>query len=88
MPGFGMPRDDDPDRERGLYDKFIVERTDVRASERHRDCFFFVLDVNHDALAVPALEAYIRACRENGYHVLAADLQRKLDETVGDTAGV
>jgi len=80
MVATGMPRPDDPDRERGLYSKFLVERMDVEAAQRHRDCDFFVLDLNHDALAIPALEAYVKAARENGYHKLAADLQKKIDK--------
>ena len=83
MAATGMPRPNDPDRERGLYDKFMVERMDVEAAERHRDCEYFVLDLNHDALALPALQAYIAAAREHGYHRLAADLQKKLDEAQG-----
>lgn len=83
MTTIGMPREDDPDRERGLYQKFMVERMNVEAAERHKDCDFFVLDLQHDALALPAMEAYIKACREHGYHKLAADLQQKIDDVQG-----
>jgi hypothetical protein len=80
MAATGMPGPpDDPDRERGLYNKFIVERTDMQAAERHRDCEYFVLDLHHDALAIPAVEAYIVAARESGYHKLASDLERKIE---------
>lgn len=55
----------------------------VEAAERHRDCEYFVLDLHHDMLAIPALEAYIKAAREHGYHRLAADLQKKIDDVQG-----
>lgn len=83
MTATGRPRDDDPDRERGLYNKFLVERMDVEAAQRHRDCEYFVLDLYHDALAIPALRAYVTAAREAGYHRLAYDLSNKLDGLTG-----
>jgi hypothetical protein len=63
------------DQERGVYSKFIVQRTD--GSLKHQDCTYFVLDVNHDMFAVPALAAYAKACREE-YPKLADDIELAL----------
>jgi hypothetical protein len=48
---------------RGLYDKYRVERVDGRDGEgdRHFDCEYFVLDLTHDAAAIPAIVAYADA---------------------------
>lgn len=64
---------------RGLYDKFLVMRTDGKSSpgEKHADCEYFVLDLDHDPHARAALQAYESSCR-NAYPVLAADLVNKL----------
>jgi len=71
------PRVDDPDKSRGLIeDKFIVKRTDPKSREKHKDCEFFVLDVNHDAYAKAALEAYADAC-EVDYPLLASDIRSR-----------
>lgn len=68
-----------PDKDKGLYQKFYVERTDGRnrAGEKHHGCEYFVLDLNHDPLAIPALEAYEKAARVAGYYALAEDLRFK-----------
>lgn len=63
------------DQERGVYSKFVVQRTD--GSLKHQDCCYFVLDLNHDPFAVPALEAYAKACREL-YPKLADDIELAL----------
>jgi len=69
----GRPRASDPDMNRGLYRKFQVTRYDP--ANKHAHCFYFVLDVDHDVLAIPAMEAYIVAADEAGYKHLAADLR-------------
>lgn len=70
------PRKDDPDINRGLYEKFHVERVDsADAQRRHADCEYFVLDLTHDALAWIALAAYEEAARMTGYVALAGDLR-------------
>ena len=63
------------DRTRGLYDKFFVSRTDgtSRVGGKHNKCRYFVLDLDHDPHAMPALAAYADACRET-HPLLAADL--------------
>lgn len=66
---------DPSDAERGLYEKFRVTRLDD--SPRHDGCDYFVLDLNHDPHAIPALEAYAESCRES-FPVLAEDLDRQL----------
>ena len=61
------------DKSRGLYLKYYVER--VKDPERkHAACFFFVLDLDHDPFALPALETYAENC-EAEYPQLAADLR-------------
>ncbi len=75
------PREDDPDRKRGLYGKFRVER--VNQSDKHGDqCFYFVLDLTHDAYAEAAVLAYAAACQED-YPLLARDLRKALLEKIG-----
>ena len=60
------------DRHLGLYHKFHVTRHDPTG--KHANCFYFVLDVDHDQFSVQALEAYAKAC-EKEFPKLAADLQ-------------
>ena len=62
----------DPDRDRGLYGKYEVKRLGGTPG-KHADCFYYVLDLEHDRFAVPALRAYAEACREE-YPQLAEDL--------------
>jgi hypothetical protein len=67
------------DKEKGLYGKYFVERKeDVKG--KHRDCEFFVLDLNHDVFAPAALEAYATACHKK-YPKLAGDLLVKALES-------
>jgi hypothetical protein len=66
------------DEERGLYQKYRVERIND-AEGKHDDCFFFVLDVHHDPFAMPALLEYIKLCRGK-YPLLANDLLHALRE--------
>ena len=66
------------DKERGLYDKFRVERTDgsSKAGNKHYGCEYFVLDLTHDPHALPALAAYSVSCADE-YPQLSADLKLK-----------
>lgn len=66
----------DADKDRGLYEKFRVERTDGRSApgEKHADCEYFVLDLTHDPHALPALEAYAKSCA-NTHLVLSKELR-------------
>jgi len=59
----------------GLYDKFRVERTDGTSAvgQKHDGCEYFVLDLDHDPHALPALKAYAESCRAS-YPALARDL--------------
>ena len=70
-------------RERGLYEKFLIERTDGRSDlgEKHYGCKYFVLDLTHDQHAIPALNAYAESCATE-YPALAADLLRKKGEMI------
>lgn len=63
-------------RSEGLYRKFNVTRTDGRSQEgrKHHGCEYFVLDLDHDPHALPALKAYEDSCRAD-YPALADDLQ-------------
>ena len=68
------------DRERGLYDKYRVERHDGD-SRKHRNCQYIVLDATHDRNAPPAILAYARAVRLDGYEALADDLEQLVAES-------
>lgn len=69
----GLPAKKSP----GLYQKYIVTRTDGtdRPGGKHDGCGHFVLDVDCDPHALPALEAYADSCEED-YPQLASDLRR------------
>lgn len=47
-----------------LYEKFVIRRCDGRdrVGEKHRNCRYFVLDLDHDPFAASALLAYGEAC--------------------------
>lgn len=62
----------DADKGKGLYRKYEVTRDDPTG--KHSNCFYFVLDVDHDQFAIPALEVYADACKEQ-FPELAADLR-------------
>lgn len=63
------------DTQKGIYNKFEVRRTDGSSEpgKKHALCDYFVLDLDHDPFAAPALRAYAEACRET-HPELAADL--------------
>lgn len=63
------------DRNKGLYNKFKVERTDGKSApgEKHHGCEYFVLDLTHDPYALAAIRAYAEECRKE-YPFLADDL--------------
>lgn len=65
------------DREQGFYKKFTVERVDGR-KDKHPDCEYFVLDLDHDKFAPFALIAYADAC-EKEFPALAQDLRKFVD---------
>lgn len=69
----------DPDRDRGLYEKYHVERLDGRdgMGQKHEFCQYFVLDLTHDPYAGHALKAYADAIRHD-YPVLARELTEML----------
>jgi hypothetical protein len=66
----------DTDETKGLYQKFNVSRVSDPQS-KHADCFYFVLDLDHDPLAIPALQAYADAARDR-YPDLARDLDAEI----------
>lgn len=61
--------------DRGIHSKYKVERTDGSSGPggKHEGCTYFVLDLEHDEYAIPALKAYAKACRRDN-PALAADL--------------
>lgn len=63
-------------KEKGIYKKFVVGRLDGKdgVGEKHENCNYFVLDLDHDPYAKPALKAYAKAC-EKEYPELARDLR-------------
>ena len=69
------------DPSRGIYDKFLVKRTDGKseAGEKHYQCKYFVLDLKHDKHATAALRAYAESCKKE-YPLLARDLWKVVDE--------
>lgn len=68
------------DQERGIYQKYNVTRTDGSSGPRgkHEHCAYFVLDLEHDAFAIPALKAYAKACRAT-HPERARDIETILD---------
>lgn len=57
------------DKERGLYNKFVVLRTDGRSDpgEKHYRCDYFVLDITHDPHATYGPRSpYRRQCPHRG----------------------
>lgn len=64
------------DKTKGLYPKFEVNRTDGTSGPggKHYGCEYFVLDIDHDKFAIPALRAYAEA----EFPLLAADIREKI----------
>lgn len=65
--------------DRGLYAKFIVKRIDADPTGKHENCWYFVLDLEHDPYAYAALDQYANACADK-YPVLSHELKLKLRE--------
>jgi hypothetical protein len=65
-----------PDKERGLYPKYQVARVDgsTNPGGKHEKCPKFVLDLEHDPHATPALFSYAVSARADGYELLAGEL--------------
>ncbi len=62
------------DRDQGLYKKFHVRRlSDIK--HKHLKCRYFVLDLDHDEHAIPALFAYADSCSDE-FPLLAKDLEK------------
>lgn len=74
-----------PDAERGAYRKFKVERTDGSSAlgGKHARCRYFVLDLDHDPHAAPALHAYAESCHE-AFPELASDLRYAAAQLAND----
>lgn len=65
------------DKTRGLYEKFVVRRTDLSdlPGGKHDGCEYFVLDLTHDKHAEPAIRAYAESCKSE-FPQLSSDLFR------------
>lgn len=72
-----------PDEQRGLYAKYHVERKDGSSApgKKHHDCEYFVLDLDDDRHALPAIQAYAWSCRR-AFPALARDLAKKAHEMI------
>lgn len=64
------------DKTQGLYHKFNVTRTDGRSEhgEKHDECRYIVLDVEHDPHARETVKTYAWLVFRDGYLNLALDL--------------
>jgi hypothetical protein len=69
-----------PDRDRGLYAKWQARRIDGSSEpgKKHHACELFVLDLNHDPHAIPALFSYASSAQADGYELLAGNLFAKI----------
>jgi hypothetical protein len=67
--------ENDADKDRGLYHKFDVTRTDGSSAPggKHENCRYFVLDLDHDPFADECLRIYAQQCRRN-FPTLADDI--------------
>lgn len=75
---FPLRKPEIPAEQQGLFEKFIVRRTDGRDEPgcKHENCEYFVLDVDHDEHARAALAAYADAA-EKTHPDLASDLRSR-----------
>jgi len=82
MPLAKSIHNDIPKRRVGLYPKFIVKRSDGkhRKGQKHEGCKYLVLDLTHDPHAMPAVLAYAKSARADGYGPLADDLERAVED--------
>ena len=67
------------EKDAGLLSKYEVTRLGDQVG-KHDECRFFVLDPQHDPLAVRALRVYASAANEAGYVRLAVDLWEWADK--------
>lgn len=70
------------DRTEGLRTKYEVHRR-FDHDGKHDKCRYFVLDPQHDPIAIDALERYSIAVRDAGFVALSEDLDRWLAELHG-----
>lgn len=76
-------RDIPPDKERGIYQKYSVQRVDGSSlpGGKHEGCDYFVLDLTHDAHARAAILAYARSCKLT-HPKLSEELTKKANQGV------
>ena len=63
----------DTDKREGIYRKYDVKRVHDPKG-KHKNCTYFVLDLDHDKFAWTALRAYSDAC-ESEFPELAKDIR-------------
>lgn len=71
------------DEKRGIYQKFIVTRTDGLSApnKKHYNCQYWVLDLDHDKHSLAALRAYRDSLVEHREHpLLVADLSEEISK--------
>lgn len=63
-----------------IHHKYDVTRTDGSSEPggAHHGCTYFVIDLEHDEFAIPALKAYAKACAK-AKPELAADLRTMIE---------
>ena len=65
----------------GLEARYRVEKINDPTG-KHAACRYFVLDLEHDPLAVAALARYAQCARADGYRALADDLEAWVGEVL------
>jgi hypothetical protein len=85
-PGYVSPEEQTRrEMDRGLYDKYVVRRLDADPTGKHAECWYFVLDLEHDPYAYSALDMYASTCADK-YPVLSYELKQRLKQFQIDRA--
>jgi hypothetical protein len=67
------------EKNEGIVHKYDVKRVNDPEG-KHDDCWYFVLDPQHDPIAQIALREYLAVAQSLGYAQLADDIKSKLAE--------
>ena len=68
------------EKQTGIIGKYRVERVSDPEG-KHSDCWYFVLDPQHDPIAREALLTYATEARDHGYQALHDDILDRLAGT-------
>ncbi|RFP32461.1 hypothetical protein D0T21_09690 [Duganella sp. BJB476] len=86
----GFPERDltKPAEQQGMFRKFDVRRVDGSDAPggKHHGCRYFVLDMDHDMHAGPALAAYAESCRAS-HHALSDEMIAEFGSQVAQDNG-